>query len=85
MKLFKKIIRSKSTIELEAIEQWVVTWISYNRNPSYSYNYPDRTKEFKAFVNKEDAQAFKEALEDAHKLLGSESLSKYIELYKQKR
>lgn len=81
MKLFKKTIRNKETKTIDVIEQWVVTWISYSRGTSESY--PTYTKCFKAFTSKEDAEEFKKALEDAHKLLHSESLSKYIELYKQ--
>lgn len=64
MKLFKKIFRSEATVSVDAAETWRVEWCS--RHGEYVFDY---RKEVEIFVNKEEAMAFKKALEDAFQLL----------------
>lgn len=64
--IFKKVkVPNKfSTIDLIAIEMWEVRWDS--REGKYS---GDEKNEIETFTSKEDAQIFKDALDDAFKLL----------------
>ena len=65
-RLFKKIVvpESNEVVEKEAVQLWVVSWIS--RHGACSY---DIRTEFEAFENKQDALDFKQSLENAFKLL----------------
>jgi len=54
--------------KIEAIETWMVSW-KYAK--SCMKNFADLEKSFQAFINKEDAENFRESLENAHKLIGN--------------
>lgn len=65
----KKIkVRDPQTEELEVVQLWEVRW--WSRHGEYS---ADVRPQVKVFPDKEDAVKFKEALEDAFKLIGHTS------------
>ena len=66
MNLFKKIaIPTEEKQELTAYQTYYVRWISS------AYYTSDRKQRCEVFLNKEDAEKFKIALKEAHKLLKS--------------
>lgn len=64
MKLRKLLFRSKKTVEVDEVQLWYVRWTS-----RYGGMMRDTKKEVKAFPNYDDALEFKQALEDAFKLI----------------
>lgn len=74
-------IFSKDRKELHSdIDTWIVNWKTYKY--SISVEYPKVSECCKAFVNKEEAIEYANALNDAMKLLGITSLPQ-AKVYKQ--
>lgn len=83
--MVKNMIRifSKDRKELHSdVDTWVVKWVTYKYKYS-SYECPFVEKCFKAFTDKNEADEFASALNDAMKLIGITALPK-AEVYKQK-
>lgn len=68
MKLFDILIgKSEKKQKLTAVETWIVRWESLERD-SLGWGIPKIKAQ--AFVEKSDAEAFRDKLNDARKLLG---------------
>ena len=69
----KKIIINnlEETIELEALETWMVKWQTY-KLPFMSSSFGELKDKAQAFTNKEDADLFAEALASAFKFIGAD-------------
>ena len=80
MNWFKKtpvMIKSKQQVELEGLETWIVRWMCRDYS---SCVYPRPMAQ--AFTNEVDARSFGHALQDALRLIGNKTDSKYIEVSK---
>lgn len=76
-------IFSKDRKELHSdVDTWIVKWKTYACSWS-GIKYPDVKECYKAFTDKDEANEYAEALNDAMKLIGITALDK-AEVYKQK-
>lgn len=73
-------VPSGETINLEGLETWQVTWVA--RTPGNSVNFPNHALRSQAFINRDDAYAFKRALEEAYELVKNTADPKYIKVEK---
>lgn len=73
-------VPSGETINLEGLETWQVTWIK--RFPGISAKFPGHAPVGQLFTNREDAYAFKNALEDAYALVKNTADPQYIKVEK---
>lgn len=75
-------IFSKQRKELHSdIDTWIVKWTTYECSFT-SVSYPKVRQCYKAFTDKNEANEYKDALNDAMKLVGITALP-YAEVYKQ--
>lgn len=75
-------IFSKDRKELYSdIDTWIVKWTTYKAG--WDIKYPNVKECYKAFTNKDEAEEYANALNDAMKLVGITALDK-AEVYKQK-
>lgn len=76
-------IFSKDRKELKTdVETWIVKWTTYKCEFLSSIQYPKVKECYKAFTDKNEAEEYASALNDAMKLLGITSLPN-AEVYKQ--
>ena len=76
-------IFSKDRKELKTdVETWIVKWTTYKCEFLSSIQYPKVKECYKAFTDKNEAEKYASALNDAMKLLGITSLPN-AEVYKQ--
>lgn len=74
-------IFSKDRKELHSdVDTWIVKWTTYKHG--YSIKYPEIEECYKAFTDKNEADEYANALNDAMKLIGITSLPK-AKVYKQ--
>lgn len=77
-------IFSKDRKELKTdIDTWIVKWTTYKCEFLNSVRYPKVEECYKAFTDKNEAEEYASALNDAMKLLGITSLPD-AKIYKQK-
>ena len=75
-------IFSKQRKELHSdIDTWIVKWTTYECSFT-GVSYPKVRRCYKAFTDKNEANEYKDALNDAMKLVGITALP-YAEVYKQ--
>ncbi len=76
-------IFSKDRKELKTdVDTWIVKWTTYKSEFLSSIQYPKVKECYKAFTDKNEAEEYASALNDAMKLLGITSLPN-AEVYKQ--
>ena len=62
----KTVPESNDTKELDVLKSWKVTWYSTR---TYAGKYSNSEMESEFFTSQNDAEAFRESLQSAHKLL----------------